>query len=142
MKKTIIAAALLAASTGALAADCNKDGKFHWSTCFGLQHSIITAVVQGAMGEASGGDLYAPVGIGACAVFIGLELRGKGGLFDSPDRTLDWIAPCATAYGLYKWRGTPVSELLDKAFNLDEDEHLAPIAVPGYTGVQYDWRFH
>lgn len=123
--------------------ECTNNGKHAKSTCYGFQHAVITAVVQGAMGEASGGDLYGPVGLGACMVFFGREAASDSGAFGSADDMFDWMTPCAVAFGMYKWRGTPVSKLWEQRVNayLPNNSKLSPVISPAYTGMQYEHRF-
>lgn len=50
------------------------------------------------------------VAAGTCGAFIYRETLGQGGLFDSLDRALDWITPCAVAGSV---AGLPVVPLPD-----------------------------
>jgi len=89
----LIAIILLLFTSNVLAEDCTNDGEYHWSTCYGLQHAIITVgavSLAGAIHEKA----KKPVAAIACGTFIALELHGDGGLFMDTDRFMDWALPC------------------------------------------------
>lgn len=101
MKKFVVLF-LLVCLVANVQADCTKDGQFHWSTCYGLQHGAIQLGAMGIAGlledrldlpEATS-DVVGGIG---CAGFIYHETKGQGNLFHNADRFMDWAVPCGIA---------------------------------------------
>lgn len=102
-RTTLVAISALALTlTSVAAADCTKDGKFPWYTCYGLSHSVgeVAAIKIADVAEEA---LNLPektsnaVGWAGCGYFVYRETQGRGNLVHDADRFLDWVAPCAVA---------------------------------------------
>lgn len=103
MKNYILFIMLMLASFGAFAASCNQDGKYSWTTCYGLEHGVIAGAIVGGTAYVAP-EFTLPVAVGTCGAFIYRELQGQGGLFKDADRFFDWAVPCAIGAGItYKW---------------------------------------